>query len=246
MNMVFLEDDDYYKVPNFRQVDFFTNKNLDKNISLLKQSIHRINHLQDRNKNEYYVETKESKSGSSKLPVVDNFSIQSSERPSGQRTTSLYSVNHRINSPFIKLKTEEEQNMRFQYNKIFSKKYQEMLSDNSKKNIRTRGRTNTKSNYVKEKIDEMRSKIFFIKSVYDYTYPQIMVQKLKTMKSITNKIRNKSIELEAKKLLKKPETDRDRLFVRGHNYDYECQDPLTVFNKPVRLRKEQPVKFFKT
>ena len=49
--MVFLEDDDYYKVPNFRQVDFFTNKNLDKNISLLKQSIHKINHLQDRNNN---------------------------------------------------------------------------------------------------------------------------------------------------------------------------------------------------
>ena len=109
MNMIFLEDDEYYKVPNFRQVDFFNNKNLDRNIVALKKSITRINN------NDYYVETKET--GSSKLPIMDSNSMHSSEKVSGIRSASGYS--HRLSSPFVKLRTEDEKNMRFQYNKIF-------------------------------------------------------------------------------------------------------------------------------
>ncbi len=230
--MVFLEDDEYYKVPDFRQVDFFNNKNLDKNIIALKKNMTRINN------NDYYVETKET--GSSKLPIMDSNSIQSSDRVSGIRSASGFS--QRLSSPFLKLKTEDEKNMRFQYNKIFSKKYQQIVGDSNRE-----GRKGVQNNYVKDKIDEMRSKIFFIKSVYDYTYPQIMVQKLKTMKGITNKIRNKAIELDAQKMMMKrnnSELESDKLFIRGRNYDYENE--ASLFPKHTRQPKLKPVKFFKT
>jgi hypothetical protein len=121
--MVFLEDEDYYKVPDFRQVDFFNNKKLDKNISLLKNNINKMNYLNRINSNEYYLETKETKSGSSNLPLVDNQTI-SSEIVSDYRSSSHYSAVHKASSPFMKVKAEEEKNMRFEYNKIFSKKYQ--------------------------------------------------------------------------------------------------------------------------
>ncbi len=231
--MVFLEDDEYYKVPDFRQVDFFNSKNLDKNIIALRKSNNRIYN------NDYYVETKET--GSSKLPIMDSNSMQSSERVSGLRSASGYS--QRVTSPFLKLKTEEDKNMRFEYNKIFSKKYQQIVGDSSRE-----GKKIVKSNYVKDKIDEMRSKIFFIKSVYDYTYPQIMVQKLKTMKGITNKIRNKAIELDAQKMMKRnnSEVQSDQLFIRGRNYDYDNEASLFNLPKHTRQPKLKPVKFFKT
>jgi hypothetical protein len=237
MNMVFLEDDDLYRVPDFRQVDFFNNKNLDKNISQLRRNNERINNLNDNKVNEYYVETKETKSGLSNLP-----SIQSSERGSGYRSSSHHSLIHRVSSPAIQLKIEEEKNMRFQYNKIFPKKYQQIL-DNNRPEVKTKTLIDAKSNY---KIDEMRSKIFFIKSVYDYTYPQIMVEKLKRMKGIANKIRNKTVDMQAQKYIKKPETDIDRLIVQGHNFDVGSENQLFHFSKNVKPKKNQYEKIFKT
>lgn len=232
--MLYLDDDEYYKVPDFRQVDFFNSKNLDRNIIALQKSNNRINLI---NNNDNYVETQES--GSSKLPYVDSQSIRSSDKVSPRRSSAGYS--QRVSSPFLKLKNEEEKNMRFQYNKIFSKKYQQIVDD-------TPTEVKSKSNnYVRDKIEEMRSKIFFIKSVYDYSYPQIMVQKLKTMKRITNKIRDKAIEIETLNKLKtkQAQESEDRLFLRGRNYDYENEDILFKRQHSIKS-KPKPAKFFKT
>jgi hypothetical protein len=91
----------------------------------------------------------------------------------------------------------------------------------------------------------MKTKIFFIKSVYDYTYPQIMVQKLKTMKAITNKFQKKSIVFEAQKYLKKPETYIDRLIIQGRKFNVETENEIISLDHN-KTKKNKNAKFFKT
>jgi hypothetical protein len=72
----------------------------------------------------------------------------------------------------------------FIYKKIFDKrsrnlievKQKEILNESIKKNSNKGGK---KTQYIEEKINDIKRKIFFIKGVYDFSYPKIVVNNVK-------------------------------------------------------------------
>jgi len=88
-----------------------------------------------------------------------------------------------------------------------------------------------KTQYIEEKINDIKRKIFFIKGVYDFSYPKIIVNKVKTsqdffnenfkdekmkLRDSMNNISKKMIEKNEDKLAKTMEKFRTTLNIEKH------------------------------
>lgn len=104
----------------------------------------------------------------------------------------------------IRNKQDEDLKIDFIYKKIFDKKTRCLFSntedeDNSsqvKKKLKTQLEQENeylksigklkKKQYIEDKIQDIKRKIFFVKGVYDFSYPQIIVSKIKTAQDFYN------------------------------------------------------------
>lgn len=98
----------------------------------------------------------------------------------------------------------------FIYKKVFDKKFEYKLNPKKKKEVNKHELENAdyrlekeikrkmeqkvkegKPNYIQEKIKSIKKKIFFMKGIFDYSYPPIIVKKFKVLNEILNKEKKK-------------------------------------------------------
>jgi hypothetical protein len=112
---------------------------------------------------------------------------KASERLSQNESKNQKDSNYKLNDSFI-LKNIIEENgeqkdINTIYNKIFSTRKLHLMRGNLGKKFES-NYDQKKQNDSDEKMLDLKNKLYFMKSVYDFAYPLIMVEKVKTQKKI--------------------------------------------------------------
>lgn len=98
-------------------------------------------------------------------------------------TTSSRTSNKKLNQT-NQHNTATDMESKLIYSKVFNKKYD--ILQNSEKKVLAREALSGKDLTYEKQLFEMKSKIHFIKEVYNYAYPKIMIEKVRQMKKILN------------------------------------------------------------
>jgi uncharacterized small protein (DUF1192 family) len=233
------------------------------NITTHKSSkkTHNESLLEAVNSNNLYTNTGINNSHTKKPSNVSSICLPNLESPKSRSILNTNHLNYNTNTPHKQnsLRTnvqaafrnsKEERNMRFMYNKIFTREYQEIIS---RKNSIDQGINNTASDNHKAKSDikidnrkhhhssnhhnkpkfmqneliDVKTRILFMKNVFDYTYPKVMVEKLKSMKDIIQRMKANREQKEFTKLINK-EKNKTKIILQSSNAFKE-----TNFNKKV-------------
>jgi hypothetical protein len=89
--------------------------------------------------------------------------------------------------------------------------------------------------FVEKRVKEVKEKIVFIKDIYDYVYPQVMIQKLKMLKEIQKSTRLKLKQYEEAKL-KTKESNKIRIIYQDTNLY-----PLKRSGSTAQLHTKEPI-----
>lgn len=140
-----------------------------------------------------------------KVEILEN---DHSEYDSEENDVDLYKI--LLKQKLKKKKLREKKETEIIYKQVFDKKYEFLINPKAvslkkrqeiQKYMKTRNQNSKKHNYIYDKILHIKSKIFFMKSVYDYIYPKIVIQKFHLQDQV-----NKKNELnQEKKLMEKAE-----------------------------------------
>jgi hypothetical protein len=126
--------------------------------------------------------------------LIKSQSMISSSENLLRKKTVILSDNVLFNIPQYKEETKENKEskyIRFVYNQIFDKNLQQMVKPkyskkldkndlNNKKNQEMMKKYNisNRSGFIHDKIEKIKTKVLFIKGVYDYACPQVIVKKI--------------------------------------------------------------------
>jgi hypothetical protein len=210
-----------------KQIGFFGEGNLDKNIQGLKRSlrvrqqIRKQSHNKSINRSSRYsnndgdsliINTHKKHSMNSYIyPIELSDRTRSIIVPTPSNLGNFKSARLSDAKILKERQNRDEKNIRFMYNKIFSKEYQEVSKktnldiEHMEGDRRVIGNesSRTEGPYMRNELIDVKSRILFIKNIFDYTYPKIMVEKLKTMKDIIHKMKVNREEKEVMKVVNK-------------------------------------------
>lgn len=122
-------------------------------------------------------------------------------------------------------------------NEIKKKQKNKVESKSSEFNFNNK--TNKKRQYIEEKIEDIKKKIFFIKGVYDFSYPKIIVNKVKTAQDFYN-----SHHIEQKMKLRESLNNTSQKFLE--KFDEKCKMTNVEFRKSFHIEKVFGGSFEKT
>ncbi len=106
-----------------------------------------------------------------------------------------------------------------EYTKIFQKnlyydlgltqQFENPVKSNNKV-VKIKPKSIDPSNYIHTKIDKAKNIIYFLKSIVDYSYSKITIDKLNIVKDVVEKIKSKD---QSKKILKKKEFNPENFYI---------------------------------
>jgi hypothetical protein len=229
--LVQLLQDNHKTHISHKQVGFFKDVNLDKNIQNLKKSLKARQNFPNHstknkslNKSSRYSENSilTHKKQSMNTYIYPN--IELSEHTKSIMVPTIggdYKSVRRASEGANQLRekqVKEEMNIRFLYNKIFSKEYQEATKKNNElaESKIIPQSSGEELSFMHNELNDVKTRILFIKNIFDYTYPKIMVEKLKTMKDIIHRLRTNREEKEYMKVLNK-EKNKTKIVLQSSN-----------------------------
>jgi hypothetical protein len=106
--------------------------------------------------------------------------------------------------------TLDQEEIEFIYKKVFDKKFDYLINPKVTKKVtkvdlqnpeykNKKKKKYTRTSYLEDKIKQIKQKIFFMKGIFDYSYPQILVGRIKICNSFLNKKEKEEAILKLKK-----------------------------------------------
>jgi hypothetical protein len=181
-----------------REIGFFQNHNLDRNIITLRKSLNHDSVQIEQSINERMPAIQlepnniRRKRNSINFPSLNSSCLLRKQDVKSRRNSSCDSLvllkkDIVMPNPVERL----DSNTRFLYNKIFknreikkAKILPMTISNTIHKKDENIQRIEDRKINIEKKIKLLKSKVLFIKGVYDYAYPKIIVEKLKAMKGV--------------------------------------------------------------
>lgn len=228
------------KLPNFKM-------NVNKvTASFMKsfQAPENMNEMTQTNTEIFSKHTTILKEGSKVLPDIK--SAPSSSPKTKKKQPSMFDLESQ--PKLYDNHTLDPEEVEFVYNKVFDKKFEYLINPKVTKKVTKVDLQNPeyknkkkkkfiRTTYLEDKIKQIKQKIFFMKGIFDYSYPQILVGRIK----ICNSFLNKKEKEDAINNLKKNADDRYEVH-KSHPRFQKIRESMVVDNlkemNTSRCRKE--------
>jgi hypothetical protein len=192
------------------------------------------------------------------MSTLKNTTIMDTLKTTKRENNSTSTQSLKINKPSTTYINEsEKRELKLMYKNIFDKKYTKLIEsfqektltkeEEKRREIRERVlKIQKKPDYIKEKIKDMKTKLYFMKSVYDYSYPLIMIKKVQAQKKVYDLcIDDYNKKISMKNQLIKNGKDKD-IKANKFNSIYSSPDVInseTIYNDLIKDKlKASPLK----